>query len=140
MPKVDVKDLEMALDWVSTDFLMNRAFVNRQTGEILWESDDRGLDEPELPDDIEDETKYVAVPDKRDLDLGATLAMEFIAEALPGDYDEVRQMFRRKGAYRRFKELLEQRDVVQRWYDYRDQRVREALEEWCRDHGFEPEG
>ena len=34
MPKVDVQDLEMALDWVSTDFLMNRAFVNRQTGEI----------------------------------------------------------------------------------------------------------
>ena len=80
------------------------------------------------------------MPDKRDLDLGATLVMEFIAEALPGDYDEVRQMFRRKGAYRRFKELLEQRDVVQRWYDYGDQRVREALEEWCRDHGFEPEG
>lgn len=46
---------------------------DRASGKIYWSSESEALDE-ELPEDIEDGTCYVAVPDKRDLDLGRELA------------------------------------------------------------------
>jgi hypothetical protein len=52
----------------------------------------------ELPDDIEDDEKYIAIPDKRELGLGKPLALEFAREFLPGDFDDVRHIFDRKGA------------------------------------------
>jgi len=36
-----------------------------------------------LPDDIEGDKKYIAIPDKRELDLGKPLALDFAREFLP---------------------------------------------------------
>jgi hypothetical protein len=53
--------------------------------------------------------------------------------------DEVRRIFRRKGAFKGFKVLLQDEGVLQQWYDYRDRREQEALDQWCRDHGLDLE-
>ena len=50
-------------------------------------------------DDIGDCEKYLQIPDKRVLDLGKPLALDFARKSLPGDFDEVRQLFSRRGAY-----------------------------------------
>jgi hypothetical protein len=49
-----------------------------------------GLDElnDELPDDVEDEEHYVAIPDKQELGLSKSLALEFAREFLLNDFDE----------------------------------------------------
>src|SRR5437868_15339794 len=60
-----------------------------------------GDNDEELPDDINDE-KYISIPDKRELDLGKPLVLDFAREFLPDDYDEVRHIFRRRGAYRQY--------------------------------------
>jgi hypothetical protein len=50
----------------------------------------------ELPEDVEDEEKHIAIPDKPELGLGKPLALDFAREFLPGDFDEVRYMFTRR--------------------------------------------
>ena len=93
------------------------------------------LDE-ELPDDIDDE-KYAAIPDKRELDLGRPLVLDFVRQFLPEDYDEVRRIFSRKGAYGRYKALLVRRGALDRWYDFSNKAEEAALREWCAENGIE---
>jgi hypothetical protein len=65
------------------------------------------------------------------------LVYDFAATRLPDDYDRVRDMFRHRGAYRRFKELLEHQDLLEAWYDYERSKTLEALREWAQDEGIE---
>src|SRR6516165_3207892 len=57
-----------------------------------------------------------SIPDKRELDLGKPLVLDFAREFLPVDYDEVRHIFSRRGAYRRYKDLLVRRGALERSY------------------------
>jgi hypothetical protein len=84
-----------------------------------------------LPDDIEDEDKYLAIPGKRELGLGKPLALDFAREWLPNDYDEVRDIFDRRGAYRKFRALVTRRDALERWYAFETKATEQALRDWC---------
>src|SRR5215469_3955560 len=112
---VSFSDLQLAFECVSSGGMgENKAYLDRQSGKIYWHSE-FGDDDEELPDDIDDE-KYISIPDKRELDLGEPLVLDFAREFLPDDYDEVRHIFSRKGAYRRYKDLLMRRGALERWY------------------------
>ncbi len=139
MTTVSLDDLDSAMEWVSSDFMDNQAYVCRDSGKIYWISGEPGVldEEEEIPDDIDDSDKYVLVPDKRDLDLGSHLVFDFTVRYLPQHYDEVRDMFRRKGAYGRFKGLLERQDKVQMWHTFNNERATKALEEWCKNEGLQ---
>ena len=96
---VSFSDLQLAFEFVSSGGMgENEAYVDRQSGKIYWHSE-FGDNDKELPDDIDDE-KYISIPDKRELDLGKPLVLDFAREFLPADYDEVRHIFSRRGAYR----------------------------------------
>jgi hypothetical protein len=41
--------------------------------------------------------KYLRVPDKRELNLGKSLALQFVAEFLPRDLDRAERIFGRRG-------------------------------------------
>lgn len=112
---------------------LHQATLCRRTGKIYWHSESSDLDEfnDELPDDVEDEEKYIAIPDKRELGLGKPLALEFAREFLPNDYDDVRYLFSKRGAYQKFRTLLTRRNVLDRWYDFESQATEQALREWC---------
>ncbi len=94
------------------------------------------IDEEEISEDIHNSDRYLPVPDKRDLDLGKQLAFDFAAQYLAQHYDDVRDMFRRQGAYRRFKDFLERKDMLEKWYVYSDEQVAKALGEWCEAAGL----
>jgi hypothetical protein len=113
----------------------NEAYLDRQSGKIYCHSEYGDFDE-ELPDDIDD-AKYIAIPDKRELDLGKPLVLDFVSQFLPEDYDEVRRIFSRKGAYGRYKALLERRGALDRWYDFSNKAEEAALREWCAENGIE---
>ena len=120
----------------------HQAFVCKQSGKIYWHSEfsdlDEGLDDDDkLPDDIEDSEKYVAIPDKRDLDLGKPLALDFTRQFLPNDFDQVRRIFSKRGAYGKFKALLTSRHALDRWYDFEAKATEEALRMWCADNSVE---
>lgn len=133
MPTVSLSDLQGAVEWVSSDDWDSEAFVCRRTGRIYWVSGEPGIldEEDEIPNDIDDVRKYVPVPHQRDLNLDTKLVFDFAAEHLAEQYDDVRTIFRSKGAYGRFKALLEHQGALENWYAYSDERTLSALEEWC---------
>src|SRR5271169_5616817 len=105
---VSFSDLQLAFEFVSSGGMgENEAYLDRRSGKIYWHSE-FGENDEELPDDIDDE-EYISIPDKRELDLGKPLVLDFAREFLPVDYDEVRHIFSRRGAYRRYKDLLVRR-------------------------------
>jgi hypothetical protein len=142
MKRVAVKldDLVNAFDFVSAGRLFeHEAYLSVETGVIHYCSELGGLDE-ELPDDIDDPEKYIAIPHKNDLDLGKRLALRFVEDLLPDEVDNAYGIFSRKGAYSRFKSLLEDRGMLQQWYEYEEKSTKQALREWCESNGIEIHG
>ena len=136
---VSFSDLQLAFEFVSSGGMgENEAYLDRQSGKIYWHSGFGDNDE-ELPDDIDDE-KYISIPDKRELDLGKPLVLDFAREFLPVDYDEVRHIFSRRGAYRRLKDLLVRRGAIDQWEDFSNKAEEAALREWCAENGIDLSG
>ena len=133
---VSFSDLRLAFEFVSSGGMgENEAYLDRQSGKIYWHSEVGNNDE-DLPDDI-DEEKYISIPEKRELDLGKPLVLEFAREFLPVDDDAVRHIFSRRGAYGRSKDLLVRRGALERWYDFSNKSEETALREWCAENGIE---
>ena len=136
-PAVKLTDLEDALMFVDArDEFGNTAWVCRETGAVLWHSDETDDFGP-LPEDIDDADRYVAVPGQRDLDLGKPLALEFTRTQLPACYEKVRAMFAHRGAYACFKDLLERNHSLDAWHQWEAEQTRQALRAWCADNGIE---
>jgi hypothetical protein len=132
-------ELQDAFEFVSVGAPSeNEAYLDRQSGKIYYHSEYCDFDE-ELSDDLDDQ-KYIAIPDKRELDLGKPLVLDFVRQFLPNDYDEVRRIFSRKGAYGRYKDLLVEWGALDRWYDYSNKAEEAALREWCAENGIELSG
>ena len=131
--EIKFSDIEDAFFYVSSAPMMtNTAVLCKETGEIFYASDYD--DEDELREDIYYREDCIEIPHKNDLDLGRNLVFEFVEQHLPGDFDRVRNIFRRKGAYGRYKDLLDDRDLSQQWYDFENTRQTETLRRWCKDN------
>ncbi len=115
----------------------SETYVDRQTGKTYLVSPSAGIDEldDEAPEDIESD-RFLALPDRRDLGLGKPMALDFAQEHLPGDFDAVRAIFNRRGAFGRFKDLLVRRGVVDQWYAFSNAAEEAALRQWCADEGL----
>ena len=108
----------------------HEAVLCRKTGKFLWLSD-LAEDIEEWPDDADNEEKYLSIPHKKELDLGTPLVFAFAREFLPDEFDEIQRIFHKRGAYARFKDLLQRRKALDRWYDFENRATEAALREWC---------
>jgi hypothetical protein len=134
---VDLAELQNALDFVSSGELIDcSAYISLDTGKIIYHSSD-DLGGEDIPEDLEASDRYIAVPHKRDLDLGRSLALFFTGEELPDDIEIVAGFFRRKGAYSHFKDLLARRNLLDKWYDYENRATEQALRSWCAENGIQ---
>jgi hypothetical protein len=122
----------------SGDEFGNQAFVSKETGEVFLRSDYNG-DIDETPDDIDDGALYVALPHRRDLDLGGRLVSRFAEEILPQHADKIDDIFAGKGAYRRLKNYLERVGELNRWYEFEAVETEKALRAWCEENEIEIE-
>ncbi len=99
------KDILEAFEFVGMSGSLgeNLAFLCRRTGKIYWHSEFSDVAEldDELPDDVDDEEKYIAIPDKLELDLGKPLA------------------------------LVIRRKALDRWYEFESKATERALRDWC---------
>lgn len=131
---VALDDLMFALEWVSDlSASENMAFVCRESGQVVMTScEDFGQEHaPTLPPDIEDATKYAIVPSRQDLGLGKRLAVRFVQASLPSRLEDTYAMFAAKGAYARFKAMLEEERMLETWYAYEAEAVERGLREWA---------
>jgi hypothetical protein len=131
-------DILSAFEFVSGGDGGEMVFLSRETGETFWHSDGDNFEE--LPGDIDDREKYVKLPNKRDLDLGQRLVMRFTREELPNRYTKVVEIFSRRGAYRRFKDLLEHEGALDKWFEFENAAQEKALRKWCAENGVVVEG
>lgn len=115
------------------------AYLNKETGEI-YHASEVGGDLDELPDDLEESDKYVSIPHKNDLDLGRELVFAFVSARLPDEYGKVRGFFSGRGAYARYKDLLEAKVQLEAWYEFEKRSTEEALREWCKGEGIALKG
>lgn len=136
-----IQDIAQALEFADAvgdmgEFL---AFVCKRTGTIYFQTDFPDLEEmnDELPDDIDDDDKYVALPDKRELGLGKPLVLDFARQFLPDDFDDVRDVFSKRGAYAKFKTLLARRGAIDHWHAFEAKATERALRDWCALHSIE---
>lgn len=128
----------------------NAAYICRTTGKIIYQSpdhmdgdhwsdedqDDDDSDEARPDVDYDDDTRYCMVPNKDSLDLGSRLVRQFAEECMPDHWHEVSDIFRRRGAYRRFKDLLADLGKLDEWYKYEQAATESALLAWAEEEGI----
>jgi hypothetical protein len=135
--EIKFSDIELAFDYVSSmPMTANTAVLCKNTGDFFYSSDYDSEDE--IPEDIYDREDCIVIPHKNEIDLGKNLVFEFVEKHLPDDFEHVRQMFRKRGAYARYKNLLENRDLLKKWYDFEHTRQTETIREWCKENGIIP--
>lgn len=134
------KDILDAFEYVSFGSMYeHEAILCRRTGKIYFRSES-GDDEEELPDDIDNEEKYIAIPHKNDLDLGKQLALRFAALHLPNELGGIEDMFRKRRAYSRFKDVLSRNGALEKWYEFEAKAQEEAIRDWCKVNEIEISG
>lgn len=136
---ITFSDIQDAFFFVSSaGYGMHSAVLCKDTGQIFYRSEMGDIDEAEDKDlDLD---KCIEIPHKNDLDLGQSLIFEFIQMHLPDDYDRVREIFRRPGAYGRFKDLLDSKGLLEIWNAFEKQREEEVLQRWCTENEIELSG
>jgi hypothetical protein len=133
---VSYDELEMAFAFVSSaPALENAAYICLDTGAIHCTSEFNPIGE-EVPDDLETSDRYVPLPHKNDLDLGRPLALRFVVRELPEQAERVVGFFRHKGAYARFKDLLESERLLEKWYNFETESTEKALRDWCAEYNI----
>ena len=132
----DIEDAFMFVSMSPPD--EHYAYLNKETGEAYYVSSLGDSDE--LPDDLEENDKYISIPHKNDLNLGRNLVFDFISANLPNEFERVKGIFSRKGAYTRFKDLLESKQQLEAWYEFERKATEEALRGWCKENNITLEG
>lgn len=136
---VSFKELLDAFEFVNFGYAGgdNEGFLDLQSGKIYLRSPD--FDDPDdaPPEDVDNEDKYVSIPDKRELGLGKPLVLNFVSQVMPDDFEKVQRIFSRSGAYAAFRDLLHERGTVDKWYEFEDRATEAALREWCDLHSID---
>ncbi len=130
------RDIEYAMMFVSSaGYGENSAILDKATGKIYYQSafgdfeELEGLEENEYDPDI-----HIEIPHKNDLDLGKELVFKFVERTMPDSYDRVYNIFGKRGAYSRYKDLLDSKGLLQKWYDFEKQKEQVALIQWCQEN------
>jgi hypothetical protein len=137
MHSINLDELRNAFEFVSSGpSSQNFAYMCMDTGIIYWKSNVMDLEE-EIPADLDTSDRYIAVPHKNDLQLGQSLALSFIDQEIPHEYNFVASLFRKRGAYRRFKELLQSVGLLEKWFAFEANASDIALQNWCKENNIE---
>jgi hypothetical protein len=128
--KVKFEDLEMAYEFVSSaPYGENVALLDGATGNIFYSSMITGDDE--ITEDMWASEDTIEIPGKMELGLGKQLVFEFVEHHIPDDVRQIREFFSRRGAYSRYKEFLDSKGLLEKWYDFEETAQQEALRHWC---------
>lgn len=75
------------------------------------------------------------IPHKTDLGLGRDLVLWFVEEVIPDQLEDVAEIFQKRGAYAKFRDLLEEEGLTQQWYLFEAEAEQQALRSWCEENG-----
>lgn len=115
-------------------------FLDLETGESVFLVDEliTGLDNEGLEDEIEENfERYLRLPTK--FEINEYHIMEEFIWSLPEgrQQDRLEQAIQGRGAFRRFKDMVDDLGIEKRWYQYEADAYKKMAIEWCRDHEIE---
>ncbi|MDP2857129.1 MAG: UPF0158 family protein [Bacillota bacterium] len=133
------------------------AFLDPETGEILVMTDEERevFEEEEVEDeealempDWEKESigklrellnsgRALALPDKFDFHEWDVMKRFATSVENPDESTELLEAIHGTGAFRMFRETTTRLGLRERWFEYRDQALREMAREWLEEHGIE---
>lgn len=111
-----------------------RAMVHRGTGKVFLESVKSEFDK--IPPEFDNDTDYLLIPSRQDLDPGKGLILEFFNTHAQSEVPQVKAIFNRSGAFRNVKALMRSLHLLDFWHLYEEQRIDELLRKWCQDNGL----
>lgn len=126
--------IEWAFEYANINGGGNEVVLDRRGGKPIC-IEGFGDTDP-VPDDIDDDSRYLMMPDKRDLGLGTDLVYRFIDAKASHLYDETRAAFSQRGAYRRFKALMESHGLIDSWHQFETEAEKTALLNWCQENNI----
>lgn len=130
------REIEDALMFVSASaYGENSATLDRSTGKIYYQSDYADFDETdELSEEDYDPEIHIKIPHKNDLNLGKNLVFAFVEQVIPYAHEKVHHIFKKRGAYSRYKDWLDSQGLLQQWYDFENEKEQAALLKWCEEN------
>ena len=149
--KVKLSDILEALESAGDE---QSSYLDRETGEVHLLTDemmDYAEEETPLADIPEwmhqpvqvarrvqqdDDQRYLELPGK--FDIHEWDIMDCFTSTVKDEHvqRELRNGIRGAGAFRMFKHLIDEYNVREAWYKFRDARLREIAIEWCEDNGI----
>ena len=151
--KVKIDDI---IDAVDFDSDISSSFLNTKTEQVCMFTDDElraAENDEDLSDSaewyceavihakqyLENQSDYLSLPEKYDFNEYRIIEKFIALVVVPKQSEMLFQSIHGKGAFRRFKIVLEKLELVDEWYKYRGQKLREFVELWCMENeiGFE---
>lgn len=136
--QVDLNEIIDALEMLSMTRDFSRSFVNMHTGRIV------SLFEGEDFSDVEDEDlegdwipdHYASLPEREELN-EYEMMETFCCSITNGKIQEdLLYAIQGKGAFGRFKTAIHCHNVENKWYKFREERLKEIAVEFCERHGL----
>jgi len=149
--RVKLDDIIEGLEFQSDE---RHSFLDKRTGEVVSISDEEMEaaedDEPieDFPDwqqdlvriakEIVDETgNYIALPIKFDIN-EYSIMEKFCLSLNDSEMCETfYNLIKGSGAFGRFKNAIQEYDIADDWYRYRNDALKEIAIEWCQENGIE---
>lgn len=127
--KINLDDMTQALT-TRFEIVEGGFYLDTETGDILLSSE--GLDEGDLPEDLEDNPRYRLIDPIESHE--AFQVMEDFVDSLGNtkDVGRLRDALNRRKPFRQFKDTLhEHTDLSDAWYAFEQQELKRLAEEWC---------
>lgn len=111
-------------------------YYNKYTQTVMFVMEDSDeFDDDGEPNDIEEHAdRYIRLPSKYEVD-DYHIMEEFILNL--DDEQQQNQLedaIRGRGAFRYFRNLVDQFQLTQKWYDFRDATYEKIARKWCSDN------
>ena len=152
MTKVNLEDIIEQFELASES---NKSYLNRNTGEIhlIPEEvemyfDNEEFDENDFPEwekeiikiekDIQENPEnYIQFPDQYEINVYSIMENFSLSITNEKIRELVYSSLKGKGAFRRFKDTLNKYGIMEEWYKFRDETIRELAIEWCEENNLE---
>ncbi len=152
MTKVKLEDVIEQLQLSNEE---TKSYLNKSTGEIHLIPDEvenyieeEGSDEYDLPDwEIEiipiakdilaNPNNYIQLPNQFDINEYSIMEKFSLSLAEEKLRDSIYSSLKGSGAFRRFKNSINEFGIEDKWYKYKDAELKEFAIEWCKENSLE---
>ena len=149
--RVKLEDIIEGLEFQSDE---SQSFLDKRTGQVVLINDyelrtaednepiedfsDWEQDQVRIAKEIIDETgDYIPLPSKFDIHEYSIMERFCLSLNDAETRNILCRLIKGSGAFRRFKDAIQEYDIADDWYKYRNNALREIAIEWCQENAIE---